>query len=91
LTDGVWIPITFDKVWEKSSSFDWADISLDEYYVSPSIIDATGSDKPRPQPAMDDDELHIEFHLAIGRGLDYDSDKADMLNFMLVKQTPIYC
>jgi hypothetical protein len=91
LTDGVWIPISFDKVWEKSSKFEWANISLDEYYVSPSIIDHTGYDKPRCNPEMDDDELHIEFHLAIGRGLDYDSDNADVLNFMLVKQVPTYC
>jgi hypothetical protein len=91
LTDGIWTPIAFDKVWEKSSNFDWADISLDEYYVSPSIIDATNYDKPRREPEMDDDELHTEFHLAIGRGLDRDNADADVLNFMLVKQRPIYC
>jgi hypothetical protein len=91
LTDGIWIPITFDKVWEKSSKFEWATISLDEYYVSPTVIDATGSDEPRREPEMDDDELHTEFHLTIGRGLDYESDSADTLSFMLVKEIPIYC
>jgi hypothetical protein len=90
LTDNVWIPITFDRIWEKSSRFDWVNISLDEYYVSPSIIANTGYDKPRRNPEMAD-ELHIEFHLAIGRGLDYDSDNADVLNFMLVSETPTYC
>jgi len=91
LTDCICIPITFDKVWEKSSKFDWSTISLEEYYLSPTIIDAAGSDKPRREPEVDDDELHTEFHLTIGRGLDYESDSADILNFMLVKEIPIYC
>jgi hypothetical protein len=91
LTDGVWIPITFDKVWEKSAKFDWANISIDEYYVSSGIIDRTGYDKPRRNLEMVDDELHIEFHLAIGRGLDYDSNNADVLNFMLVSEVITYC
>lgn len=89
-TGNRWKPTAFDQVWKKSSEFNWATISLDKYYLSPSMIKIRGFDTQRSKPEMSDDELHIEFRLTIGRGEDFDSSNADILWFCAANHLPTF-
>jgi hypothetical protein len=79
--DDEWQPTALDRVWTKSSEFDWAMISFDKYYLSPKMIEVRGFDNPRNKPKMSDDELHVECDLTIGRGKDFESIDADIIWF----------
>jgi hypothetical protein len=76
-----WQPTALDRVWTKSSEFDWAMISIDKYYLSPKMMKVRGFDSPQKKPEMPDDKLHVECDLTIGRGEDFDSIDADILWF----------
>jgi hypothetical protein len=74
-------PIALDRVWTKSSEFEWAIISFDKYYLSPKMMQVRGFDSPRNKPEMPDDKLYVECDLTIGRGKDFESIDADILSF----------
>lgn len=80
-TEHGWEPMSFDKIWEKSCDFDWANIWLSKYYLSPHLLSTQGFDSPRDEAKYPDDRLHMEFHLTLGRGVDHCSIYANTLWF----------
>lgn len=83
-----WQPTALDRIWAKSSDFNWATIFLDKYYLSQKMIKARGFDIQRNKPETPDDELHIEFHLTLGRGEGIDNSNAGILWFCAANHLP---
>lgn len=79
-SDSGWTPIPFDRIWEISCDFDWANIWLSKYYLSPQLLN-TQVDSPRDEAKYPDDRLYIEFHLTLGCGEDHSSASSDTLWF----------
>ena len=51
---------------------DWAHIGQERHYSSPSRRARDGFDQMRQQPRYSDDQLHCEYHLSLGVGVDID-------------------
>lgn len=79
--DDEWRSTAFNEIWEQSQEFEWANIWLSEYYLSPHSLKTNGHDTQRNKPTLSDDRLHIEFNLILGRGVDWQNIDSGTLWF----------
>lgn len=80
-SDSGWESMSFDRIWEISCGFDWANIWIDKHYLSRHLLNTQGFDSPRNEARYPDDRLYIEFHLTLGRGENHSSIDSDTLWF----------